>query len=200
MLSFDELYPGSIPYTLLGADKMRALFLSATIVAGGIRGAVAELGVYKGGTAKILCTIFPDRAVYLFDTFTGTPSQGSDDKHVVGDFGDTSLELAKHVVGHAEARFIVGQFPATLTPEIANERFAFVHLDMDQQEPTQCALDFFWPRMVPGGVLVMDDYRWEFCLGATKAIDLFLSNLSVKPISMTGHQLILVKPSDHHEP
>ena len=54
--------------------------------------------------------------------------------------------------------FHAGFFPVSAS-EVADRRFCFVHLDLDLRQATADALEFFYPRMVTGGVLIGDDYN-----------------------------------------
>jgi len=63
-----------------------------------------------------------------------------------------------------------GLFPDTAAG-LESETFAVVHLDGDLYETTRAGLDFFWPRMVTGGVIVLDDYGLHDCPGVTRAVD-----------------------------
>lgn len=136
-------------------------------------GNVAEVGVWKGGSAKLLCLMFPEQACYLFDTFHGMPAGEPIDEHRQGDFGDTSPESVKRFLSECpNARVISGMFPHT-TEALTEKRFAFVHVDCDLYSSTKAAIAFFWPRMNPGGLVAFDDYKCASCRGATAAINEF---------------------------
>lgn len=131
-------------------------------------GAFAEFGVFQGGSAYFLNILAKKqgRELYLFDTFAGMPVSGPLDQHPVGDFADTSLEAVRALI--PDAHFVVGTFPESAAG-LELPPLAFVHVDADQYESLKAAIDYFPPRMVPGGVMIFDDY---LCLeGATKAIE-----------------------------
>jgi SAM-dependent methyltransferase len=157
-------------------------------------GDVAEVGVYKGGTARIIAKACPDKRVYLFDTFTGMPaSDPSIDFHPVGDFSDTSLERVKQLLSDCpNVEFHVGMFPDTAGP-IADNRFCLVHLDVDNYGPNRDALAFFYDRMVPGGAIVFDDYQWEHTPGIKKSIDEFLADKPEKVMITAEYQCVMFK-------
>ncbi len=54
---------------------------------------------------------------------------------------------------------------------VCYDGFCFVYVDMDTYQSTRDAIEFFWPRMVPGGKILIDDYGWEPCAGVQKAVD-----------------------------
>ena len=122
-------------------------------------GNFAEFGVYRGGTAQHLVKIARQRMslLYLFDTFSGIPFQGPHDSHAVGDFSDTSYGAVRELI--PDAIIIEGMFPQSVERyDIHPERFAFVHVDADQYESTIAAARFFQPLLVPGGLMIFDDY------------------------------------------
>lgn len=140
-------------------------------------GCVAEVGVYKGGSLLHLCKLFPDRDVIGFDTFEGLPEEKWDESepHKPGDFSDTCLYDVDQFLRDSEvSNFILrpGLFP--LTADIVREsKFVFVHIDTDFYQSVKESLLWFWPRMVDGGIMVFDDYKWPNCPGVEKALNEF---------------------------
>jgi O-methyltransferase len=166
-----------------------------------ISGSLAEIGVYKGLTAKLIHYYLPERKFYLFDTFEGF-SYGdlNFEKQRTGLqarkewFNDTSVEGVLNYIKPLNNNIIVkeGHFPDTVDKIIKDEEFAFVHLDADLYNPTKEGLEFFYPRLVGGGVILVHDYMsWQ---GAHDAVNDFCTNLPFKPITMpdkNGSALII---------
>jgi O-methyltransferase len=151
-------------------------------------GAAAEVGVFKGATARLIMEALPNKTVHLFDTFEGLPdSQDGLDK---GQFCGT-LEEVRQYLNDPRVQFHRGYFPRDTAHEIEHERFAFVHLDVDYYDGTLAALEFFWPRMVTGGVVLTHDYIW--LPGPTKAFDEFFRNRVEPVIELSGIQALVVK-------
>lgn len=125
-----------------------------------IPGALAEVGVYRGHTSRIIHSVAPERTLYLFDTFEGFPGHQLEGWQK-GDarFRDTDAEAVRRYVG-ASDRVVIrkGYVPDTLAGH-EDERFAFVLLDLDLYEPTRQCLDFFYPRLNTGGYLFVHDYN-----------------------------------------
>lgn len=123
-----------------------------------IPGAMAELGVFRGDTSRVLHAHAPERILYLFDTFTGFAAE---DLHGLVDnrFKDTTINLLKANLGDLN-RVVIrpGRFPETASG-LEGERFALVLLDADLYDPTLSGLEFFYPRLVPGGYLFLHDYN-----------------------------------------
>ncbi|MFZ1083315.1 MAG: TylF/MycF/NovP-related O-methyltransferase [Candidatus Kryptoniota bacterium] len=147
-----------------------------------ISGSIAECGVYKGVLSKFLHAVFPNRKLYLFDTFQGFDprdiSAASDDR-----FKDTSEESVLHHIGDTNNVIVrKGYFPETAIG-LESENFSFVMVDFDKYEPTLAALAFFYPRVQRGGFIFVHDYNSpESGWACSKALNLFLSDKPEKPM------------------
>ncbi len=147
----------------------------------GVAGSIAELGVYKGTTAKILHTLLPERRLYLFDTFTGfdardLPGEKTTDAGAF-QFDDTSAEAVARFLGDSPLVTLCnGYFPDTAVAVPEGEVFALVHLDADLFKPTWDALEFFYPRISPGGYLILHDYSSMAWPGIAEAVDRFFAD------------------------
>lgn len=150
-----------------------------TIRRTGIPGALAELGVYRGETSRLLHQLAPDRLLYLFDTFSGFPEK--DD----GRFQDTAEEVVLRQIGDRRGVIIKkGVFPATASG-LENETFAFVMLDADRYQVTFDGLQFFYPRLAPGGFIFVHDYNSpESDHGVSRAVDAFFTDKPEWPVEL----------------
>lgn len=145
-----------------------------------VPGAIAELGVYRGELAAILNRLFPDRTLYLFDTFEGFSqndlSDGQEGKHsqaAVGDFQDTSLDMVLSRMAYPDKVIVrKGYFPATT--EGLDDSFAFVSLDVDLYKPTLAGLNYFYPRLAKGGCIFIHDYNNRRYKGVRSAVEEFV--------------------------
>jgi tetratricopeptide (TPR) repeat protein len=153
-----------------------------------VPGAMAELGVYKGNSAKILHVLSPARKLYLFDTFEGFDMRDVNAETQmlpVNDqaFKDTSLEAVKTFVGtDPNIIYCAGWFPDTASMVAQCERFALVHIDCDLGKPLKAALEFFYPRVSPGGLLVVHDYSSGWGKDVKPAVDKFMADKPETPI------------------
>jgi O-methyltransferase len=153
----------------------------------GIDGSVAELGVYKGTTAKVLHTLLPRRRLFLFDTFEGFDRLDLGFEREQGGaaavFKDISFDAVREFLGDSPmVRFCKGRFPETTTQVPPDEQFALVHLDADLFRPTLDALTFFYPRVVPGGLIIMHDYSSLAWPGIREAVDGFFRDKPEGPV------------------
>jgi O-methyltransferase len=158
--------------TLITPDRLEAILKYATLAPD--TGLFAECGVYKGGSLKLLAQTFPKRTCLGFDTFEGLPAEQWNELevHHPKDFSDTNLEEVESFINRDNVILIKGLFPDTAKP-YENETFAFVHVDFDFYEGIKACLDFFWPRLEVGGVMIFDDYEWVGCPGVKRALDEF---------------------------
>jgi hypothetical protein len=161
-----------------------------------VPGDIAELGVYRGGSAKLIATLKGQKQLYLFDTFEGMPAVRADlDVHRAGDFADTSLEaVQKYLAAFNGISFHKGIFPSS-AGELSNTdaRFSFVHLDADIYASTRAGLEFFYPRTNKGGMILSHDYRSLGCPGVKQAFDEFFADKQEPVIELWKTQCLVVK-------
>lgn len=168
------------------APRFLALLLNLRqLNAENILGDFAELGVWKGNSAAIFADFAAksNRRLFLFDTFSGFDNRdliNTDESHAQSHaplFADTSIDEVRATVGHPEiTTYLPGFFPGTITDEVRATTFALAHIDCDLYEPMKAALEFFYPRLSPGGMLILHDYSSGTWAGATQAIDEFLKS------------------------
>lgn len=164
-------------------------------------GEVAELGVYKGKFAAEINRLFPEKKIYLFDTFEGfnnvdiniEKSHGHS-RAKVGDFSDTNIELVREKLPYKEqAVFIKGYFPESVQEDLP--QFCFVSLDTDLYKPTYEGLKIFYPKLVKGGRIIIHDYNSSQFPGVKKAVKEFCRehNVFIVPICDMHGSAVLVK-------
>ena len=181
---FDELFNKFIKGNRMNncGDISRLWFYILNIkqvLSDGIEGDFAELGVWKGNTASILAyyASLHNKKVFLFDTYSGFDLKdlsGIDSNKSI-DFNNTSIDLVKQVIGQQVnvCKFIKGRFPESLIGPIISKKYSLVSLDCDLYEPMKAGLEFFYPLMPKGGVILLHDYSSKFWDGSKKAIDEF---------------------------
>ncbi|MDO4489659.1 MAG: TylF/MycF/NovP-related O-methyltransferase [Lachnospiraceae bacterium] len=168
-----------------------------------IQGVVAELGVYKGDLARKLNALFPDRDLYLFDTFEGFSCNDIDietekdcSKAAEGDFSDTSVELVRSRMPHPQqVVFRKGYFPDTAVG-LEDTTFALVSLDADLYAPILAGLRFFWPRLSKGGMILLHDYGNQRFHGARQAVEAFENEngtIALVPLCDLHGSAVLIK-------
>jgi len=186
-------------------------------------GSIIDLGVYKGAstfTWAKLCEIFCQtdilKKVYAFDTFEGFPSisiedgtQNTDNDLIKGGYFSGNqmkdiLEIAqdammfdKQIRDIKRIEFIKGNVCETIPEFILKKgnglKVCLLNLDLDLYLPTKVALEFFVPKMVKGGIIILDEYAHETFGGETKAVDEYF-------IEIFGHLPKIQKFSWHSNP
>ncbi len=171
-----------------------------------VPGNVAEAGVWSGGFAQLINHIFPQRKLYLFDTFEGFSKdqvmkeyeEGLIDKYFTQDgiFANTSVTLVLQNMPHKEVIIPVkGMFEETSRG--IDDMFAFVSLDMDLYEPMLAALEYFYPRMSSGGYIFMHDYNHSLIKGVKRAVSQYekqhACTLCKFPLPDAGGTLVVTK-------
>lgn len=171
----------------------------------GIEGALAELGVYRGDFAREICREFPGRDIYLFDTFSGFDSRDvkieseiSDSSQYRRDFSDTSINLVLNKIPQGNRAHVAqGYFPESidLLEEADNLNFAFVSIDPDLYEPVLQGLKYFYPRLTPGGAIVVHDYNSAQFPGVKLAVKEYArtEGITVVPLSDMHGSVVLIK-------
>ena len=159
--SFMDLFQSTEDKILVSIDRAFIIYQLARALSEK-PGDYAEVGVYRGGTARILGRTAPRKALHLFDTFRGMPAVNDDiDRHRESDFSGCSLSAVRRFLHDCpNVIFHPGFFPET-AGELKNKEFSLVHIDVDILQSVRDSLDFFYPRLVPGGVMIIDDYGWK---------------------------------------
>jgi hypothetical protein len=161
-----------------------------------VPGDFAEVGVFRGGGARVLKEVKGDRTLHLFDTFAGMPTTdpSRDPGHSAGDFAGTSLDAVRRYVGGERVEYYAGFFPqTTVGHERALQRFAFVHLDVDIYQSTLDGLRFFYPRLSPGGILITHDFSARSCPGVAQAFEEFFTDKPERVLPIWDSQAVFVK-------
>jgi O-methyltransferase len=165
--------------------------LSCTRATQKVEGAMAEIGVYRGGSARLMCEGRGNRALYLFDTFEGLPTTHDlDNCFGAGQYAASIDDVRKYLASFENVHIYKGLFPATSTP-ISHNRFSFVHLDVDLYETTRDCLDFFYPLLNPGGMFLIHDFLWAE--GVRKAVQEFFVTRPEPILELAGTYCAITK-------
>ena len=183
---------------LLGIRELQNIYCLVQAVEQ-VPGDIAEVGVYKGGSARIICEVKGKKDLHLFDTFQGMPPVNRTvDLHKEGEFADTSLDIVKeYLAGFTGVYFHKGLFPGTAS-KVAESgiRFSVVNLDVDIYQSTLDGLKFFYPILSGGGILISHDYRNQKCPGVRRAFAEFLSDKPEILVPLWDSQCLFIKIND----
>ena len=214
-----ELIASLRPFTMTSPERLWCLIEAVRFLdAAGIAGDFAECGVWRGGSVMAMARQLvslgaADRRIWLYDTFAGmTDPTDKDVDHAgksaadlmqsteVGDGanvwafasrGDVEANLAATGYPMDQFTLVEGDVEHTLEEQVP-ERIALLRLDTDWYASTRRCLEVLYPRLVVGGICILDDYgHWD---GARSAVDeYFTSNPPrpfMQPIDFSGRVLV----------
>jgi O-methyltransferase len=174
-----------------------------------IDGDIVECGVYRCGSAAVLGSAMlalgdePPRKLWLFDSFAGMPPASDRDGEFSHTLEGTYVGSEQETRGLLEqagvppSRFeIVTGFYADTFPAVETPRTALLHVDCDFYEPVKLTLEKFYPRLSPGGFVVLNDYG--IYKGARTATDEFfeVNGLDIQPVAIDPTASFFQKPGD----
>jgi O-methyltransferase len=214
-----ELCSSVRPYTMTSPERIVALAEAVeTTERNQVPGAYVECGVWRGGSSMVMAHVLrrlgnPTRELYLFDTFAGMVEPTAHDRKrggksagmilkrterragrnvwCIAGLADVRQNLASTGYPIEQVRFVEGKVEDTI-PAQAPEQIALLRLDTDWYASTRHELEQLYPRLSPGGIVIIDDYgHWE---GARKAVDEYLAGLPSRPhlfrLDYTGRGLV----------
>jgi len=155
-------------------------------------GHMAEVGVYQGGSARLICEVKGDTPLHLFDTFEGLPQAAHQDGkvHKTTQYTCTLESVREYLRGFPHVYFYQGLFPESAA-EAPDVKYSFVHFDVDLYESTKACLEYFYPRMLPAGVMVSHDY--SLLAGVKQAFHEFLADKPEEVIELPSTQCMVIK-------
>jgi len=167
-------------------------------------GDFVECGTNTGICALSICHYLNFNTIqkkfYLFDTFCGIPLEQASHKEMLNaeNANNTIYEDCWEVTKRNFALFqgvkiIRGKVPDTLR-EVEIDKVAFLHIDMNIVYPEKCALDFFWDKLVPAGIILFDDYGWKGHEEQKIAHDAFAASKGTVIFLLPTGQGLLIKP------
>lgn len=198
-MNFDQIYQISSPYTMTSPARMKRLYEAVMeINKNQLEGAFVECGVFKGGSVMNMAltqlNFLKLVHIYLYDTFEGMTPQGEFDiNHKGVSAGRILKNPSKLCICSLEQ--VKKNLKLTLYPpeflhfrkgDVANtlqedppKKISLLRLDTDWYESTKIELEILYPRLVKGGVLILDDYGyWK---GAKKAADDYFESIGIDP-------------------
>ncbi len=177
-----------------------------------MEGCIAECGTFKGLGSFMFChtlrqadPVFDGSGFHIFDSFEGLSEPTAQD-HIqdsrVGPMGAAYMGAGSFHGGLDLVRKALSEFPAIefhkgWIPEsfkdLSEREYRFVHIDVDLYEPTRDSLEYFYPRLREGGVIVCDDYAHLQWPGARKAFDEYCEPRGIPVLCLTTGQAVIIK-------
>lgn len=195
--SFEQIYRQVQPFTLVSRDRCFVLWKTLQ-QALRLPGDFVECGVFRGGTALLeaqtLQGLALGRRLHLFDSFAGiAETPGEIDRFQRGDFSNTSAEaVARLLEPYPFVRIHAGFIPGTFAG-LKIDSIAWAHIDVDTYQSVHDCISYIYPRLVPGGFMIFDDYGFPSCVGARLAVDEAFARLPEVPLCLPTGQCLVVK-------
>ncbi|WP_051633055.1 TylF/MycF/NovP-related O-methyltransferase [Thermonema rossianum] len=200
-----EIIKKAAPYTMTSEERMVSLCRAMDyVIKNNIEGDLVECGVWRGGSSMIMAMKLleygiRDRKIYLYDTFEGMTPPSDVDESFQGEkaieilkqrvktkadpywayatLDDVKLNLQRTGIPTEQLCFVQGKVEETL-PAVLPDKIALLRLDTDWYESTYHELVHLYPKLVRGGILIIDDYgHWK---GARRAVEQYLQENGIK--------------------
>lgn len=164
-----------------------------------LKGDIAEVGVGKGGHSTIIAEAKGNKPLHLFDSFQGFKKDINKDEmdfiekncNQTYDTHKTDVNKVKeHFSKYPNVHIYRGWFPETAEP-VKKKKFSFVNLDVNIYKSQMDCLNFFYPRMVKGGVIITHDYT--ILPEVRRAFDEFFKDKPEPVIELSGSHAMIVK-------
>jgi len=179
------------------SDDEKMVLAGVADVTKNVIGNIAEVGVYSGGSAKLIKRFKNnDKKMYLFDTFSGlSDCNENDGEYLKNGFFIYDYELVKkEFEDDKDVTLYKGYFPDSTNIDIDNDNFSLVHLDVDTYTSTLNCLNYFYDKMTKGGIIVIHDYQMHSQIdGVPLAVDEFLSDKNEIIITLNTTQGLINK-------
>ena len=143
-------------------------------------GDVLEVGVYRGATSAIMgakIKLLEDKCtIFCCDTVAGVvKASEKDNSYIGGEHKDTSVNLVRDLLinrlGIENVVILKGVFPEETASSISNNTFRFCHIDVDTYQSAKDVLDWVWPKLSVGGMMVFNDYGYPKTKGVTRLVE-----------------------------
>lgn len=158
-------------------------------------GDYVEAGCYKGFTAKVICDYLSfaehaDKTYYLYDAFEHAADMVH---HAMPEHGEDlhSRECARFAA-YPNVRVIKGVVPESFVQGMP-EKVAFMHIDMNNAAAEVAVLGALFDRLLPGGMIIFDDYGWDAYSHQQEAEDAWLAGRPERVVELPTGQGLLVK-------
>ena len=161
-----------------------------------LKGSFAEFGVYKGSTSRIMYEASNKKKdIYCFDTFEGLHDidNTKDPFWRKGDMKEVDYNDVKSFLQEDNFKLIKGVFPESSINIPNDVKYSFVHIDVDVYQSAKDGCEYFYNRMIKGGVILFDDYGFLSCVGLKKAVDIFFQDKKESPIPLFTGQCFIYK-------
>jgi O-methyltransferase len=177
--AFQEIYTAVSGHTLVDRYRCYELWQLVGEAAKLDRGDLLEVGAFRGGSGCLIaakaCQVGLSDAVYLCDTFQGVVKVSERDPcYTGGEHNDTSYEMVTDLARSlhlGNVKVLQGIFPDDTGHFVKDREFRFCHIDVDAYQSARDVAEWVWHRLVPGGIVVYDDFGFNGTEGVTQFVN-----------------------------
>lgn len=159
-------------------------------------GSFIEIGTYQGCSANLICQVKGDKKFYVCDTYEGLPESHTKDRsvHRLKQYACSLESVSDFLKEYPNVEFVKGFFPQSAEGVIPDdEKFSFAHIDVDLYEGTLQGIQYLYPRMIPGGVIVSHDF--SILAGVRQAVYEFMEeHPEATMVELPTTQCMIIKP------
>lgn len=159
-------------------------------------GSFIEIGTYQGCSARLICSVKGDKKFYVCDTYEGLPKSHEKDRavHHQKQYACSEESVGAFLSEFQNVTLVKGFFPDSAKGAIPDdERFAFAHIDVDLYEGTLQGIEYLYPRMIPGGVIISHDF--SILAGVRNAVYEFMEkHPEATMVELPTTQCMIIKP------
>lgn len=200
---FEALYAEMVKSWVPGVDTRWRMWMLSSLAqqCQSLPGHFAEFGAWRGGCAYMILgrTVVGDNhRFFLFDTFSGVPATRLTERErehgLAGQLSDTSVQFVDELLAPWRPRYTIcpGDVFETLSTVGVGD-LSFAHVDLNAAAPTRHALEFAYEHLIPGGIIVFDDYGALEYKDQRLTIDEFFDDLPEQPIALPTCQGFAIK-------
>jgi hypothetical protein len=169
-------------------------------------GDFVECGVNTGILALAICDYLDFNAsgkdFWLLDTYEGIPMEQMSADEVARGIPENNVQhyfdcfelVTQNFSPYPRAKIVRGMVPDTLS-QVTTDAISYLSIDMNILKPEIAAIEHFWPKMVPGGLVVLDDYGWRGHEAQKEGFDTFAKRNSVSILNLPTGQGLMMKPA-----
>lgn len=177
-----------------------ALWVAAQVI--NLDGDFVECGVYTGILSRAIVEYLdfgnmPEKQMWLLDTYEGIPAESltaeEKPRRAHNKYHDSYKEVCETFRPFPNVHVVRGAVPGTLS-QVTSKKVAYLSIDMNAWQPEIAAADFFWDKLVPGAIMLLDDYGWRTCEAQRLAFDKFAAERGVMILALPTGQGIIMKP------
>jgi hypothetical protein len=167
-----------------------------------LKGDFVECGVNRGGYARAILQYLPfdasGKKMFLLDTYEGIPDEQISEVErqqgrLAGGYEPAWDAVSKAFAPFSSVKLIRGMVPQTLV-KVEGESIAYLSLDMNIAEPEIAAANYFWPKMVSGAIMLLDDYNFTFHPVQRQRFNEFARQKGVPILPLPTGQGMIIKP------